>query len=91
MAARRVLVEVKIERSAPPEAAITAARAWDYLGFVVDQTYKAVPMGSAGDSPHKTVIIRGTLRDAARLEELMRLPEVAGVWDDAPIAPMGLA
>jgi hypothetical protein len=82
MAARRVLVEVKIHRDTSPETAIAIAREWARFGFSVDPTY--IPVPASGDS----VTIRGTLQDEARWEELKRQPEVLGVWDDAAIGPM---
>ncbi|HEY4690205.1 MAG TPA: hypothetical protein VIK33_12900 [Anaerolineae bacterium] len=87
MVERRVLLEVKLERESPPEQALAIARGWERLGFVVDPAYRAVPMGAAGDSPHVTVIVRGVLRANAKVDELMQQPEVAGLWDDSPIAP----
>jgi hypothetical protein len=79
--ARRVLVEVKIDRGVSPEVVLARARAWAQYGFVVDEAYRAVPMEEG------SVMIRGTLRDDADEAALKNQPQVVGVWEDGPIAP----
>lgn len=90
MPQRHVLVEVKVEGDTPLESAFALARNWVQLGFVVDETYRAVPMGDATSS-ETSVIIRGALRENARVDELKNQPQVIGVWEDAPIQPTGMA
>ncbi|HLF25611.1 MAG TPA: hypothetical protein VJG32_04695 [Anaerolineae bacterium] len=89
MPARRILVEVKVDRDLPPETALAQAREWTRLGFEVDPTYRAVPMSRSGDAAYTTAIIRGTLQAGARLDDLRMQPAVVDVWEDAPIGPVG--
>ena len=81
MTGRRVLVEVTLERGAPPESALAAARAWHALGFEIDPAYAPVPMGES------SAVVRGTLRADADVDALLKRPDVVSVWDDAPVAP----
>lgn len=90
MAERRVLLEVRLAPDAPAEAAVRLARNWLQYGFEVDPDYRAVPLGASGGAAHTTVIIRGLLREGAREAALLSAPQVAGMWEDAPIRPTGL-
>ena len=90
MAERRVLLEVKVDRDAAPDAAHRLARNWLQYGFEVDPEYRAVPLRPADASGQATVIVRGTLREGAREDALRRRPQIVRMWEDAPLRRTGM-
>lgn len=79
---------VMVELVAPPVAAPleTLALGRNLPGFVADEDYPPVPMGSGPTGPG-TVIVRGTVDDEDAVRELTLREDVVAVWDEGEVAP----
>lgn len=89
----RVLVELKVSRTAGPEAALSlGAPSFESAGFAVDEGFGAVPLGTPPEAAatleaehEERVLVRGSIAED-QMAELEQQEHIEGVWLDTRIA-----
>lgn len=82
-----VLIELRGEPGSSLAQAMSTANAMSVPGLKIDHEFAPVPMSGDGQGMNSapTYVIRGTVNDEAEIEKLREHPEVAAIWNDAPI------
>jgi hypothetical protein len=90
-----VLVEMLASPGVSGSFAMTAVREFSEGGFVIDEEFEPVPLGSGAQGgmglssfgAGQSIVVRATVTDDAALAALSARPDVISVWQDTIIAP----